>query len=594
MRIRTKVAANLSASGRTLAATDTLIWVIAMLFALGLRYDALYLVPPMAAVVAGALAIAVQWVLGTYFGLYSGRFHVGSFDEVERVVAIATASGFVAGLTNLLLPHERVSGRIPFGAIAIALVLMLASRLLIRAVGQLSLRPASTAEPALIVGAGAAGTHLVRDLQTTPLSPYRPVGFVDDDPAKARLTVSGVKVLGTTQDLPDLLRAQDVKRVIIAAPSASAQLFSRVRGAADETGATVKTLPSVDEILDGVNIGSLRDINMQDLLGRHHFDLDHTAIGQFLAHKTVLVTGAGGSIGSELCRVIHRFRPANLLKLDRDESALHGLELSLKGSGLLDTDDVILADLRDADTVMRIFQERKPDVVFHAAALKHLPMLEQYPSEAWQTNVLGTYNVLRAAEAVGVSAFVNISTDKAANPTSVLGWSKRVAERLTSSFAARTPGRFVSVRFGNVLGSRGSVLPTFIEQIQAGSNLTITHEDVTRYFMTIPEAAHLVLQATVVGRDGEALILDMGDPVRIKDMAQQLMALMGKSTGIEITGLRPGEKLHEELIGQGEADARPFHPLITHACVPGFVSPEQVVKGWAGTREEFAAVAERE
>ena len=281
------------------------------------------------------------------------------------------------------------------------------------------------------------------------------------------------------------------------------------------------------------------------------------------------MTGAGGSIGSELCRQIDRYDPDELIMLDRDESALHAVQLSLSGRALLDSDDVVLADIRDRDALMRIFEQRRPHVVFHAAALKHLPMLEQYPAEAVKTNVMGTVNVLDAADACGVASFVNVSTDKAANPSSVLGYSKRVAERLTSGHSRTCAGSYLSVRFGNVLGSRGSVLTTFARQIADGGPVTVTDPDVTRFFMTIEEACQLVVQAAAIGSAGEALVLDMGEPVSILGVARQLIERSGRPMDIEFTGLRAGEKLHEELFADGEPqDHRPRHALVSHVPVP--------------------------
>lgn len=307
---------------------------------------------------------------------------------------------------------------------------------------------------------------------------------------------------------------------------------------------------------------------MTDVLGRHQVDTDITAIADYLRDKRVLVTGAGGSIGSELCRQISTFAPAELIMLDRDESALHAVQLSIDGVASLDSPGVVLADIRDASAIAGIFRDRRPDVVFHAAALKHLTMLEQYPAEAVKTNVWGTLFVLEAATASGVSRFVNISTDKAANPCSVLGYTKRIAEGLTASVAATTEGSFLSVRFGNVLGSRGSVLTTFAAQITAGGPVTVTDPLVTRYFMTVQEAVQLVIQAAVIGSKGEALVLDMGEPVRIADVAKQLVEWSDRDIEIVYTGLHHGEKLHEELFGVGEPDVRPAHPLISHVTVP--------------------------
>jgi FlaA1/EpsC-like NDP-sugar epimerase len=309
-------------------------------------------------------------------------------------------------------------------------------------------------------------------------------------------------------------------------------------------------------------------LDIDALIGQQRGDDALEISADFLRGRSVLVTGAGGSIGSELCRQIMRFDPSEIIMLDRDETALQHVQVSIAGHGLLDTRDVVLADIRDADAVAAIMLDRRPDVVFHAAALKHLPMLEQYPEEAWKTNVLGTRNVLRAAAAAGVGTLVNVSTDKAANPASVLGLTKRIAERLTAGVAAETGFDYVSVRFGNVLGSRGSMLPLFVELIRSGRPLTVTHPDATRYFMSIPEACHLVIQAAAIAEPGEVLVLDMGEPVRILDVARRLLTLLDADTDIVFTGLRIGEKLHEDLIGSGETERRPVHPKISHACVP--------------------------
>ena len=358
--------------------------------------------------------------------------------------------------------------------------------------------------------------------------------------------------------------------LVIAVRNVDAADLRDVTRRATEAGLAVKVLPSFSEVFrPWVGLSDLRDPDIADLLGRHQVDTDVASIAEYLVGKRVLVTGAGGSIGSELCRQIHQFAPAELLMLDRDESGLHGLQLSIHGSAMLTSPDMILADIRDAEVVQRIFENRKPQVVFHAAALKHLPMLEQYPVEAWKTNVLGTLNVLQSARSVGVEKFVNISTDKAANPCSVLGKAKRVGERLVAAMAVDDESVFLSVRFGNVLGSKGSVLTTFAEQLAKGLPITVTDPDVTRFLMTIPEAVQLVIQAAAIGGPGEALVLDMGDPVRIVDLARELMVIAGHPAPIVYTGLRAGEKMHEELFADGEdRDHRPWHPAISHVTVP--------------------------
>jgi FlaA1/EpsC-like NDP-sugar epimerase len=323
-------------------------------------------------------------------------------------------------------------------------------------------------------------------------------------------------------------------------------------------------LPPVDHLLGGVGENDIRPVNEADLLGRHPADIDPDAVAGYITGKRVLVTGAGGSIGSELCRQLARFEPAKLFMLDRDESGLHGTQLSIEGRAMLDDDGLILADIRDAARVDEVFAWARPDVVFHAAALKHLPLLEMHPDEGWKTNVGGTLNVLRAAQRHGTKRLVNISTDKAANPTSVLGWTKRITERLTAHFAAEGPTECVSVRFGNVLGSNGSVLKAFEKQAALGLPITVTHPDITRYFMTIEEASRLVVYAGAIGDPGEVLILDMGEPVRIMDVAERFAAQHEPPLEIVITGMRPNEKLHEDLISVDELGVRRVHHSITH------------------------------
>ena len=341
-------------------------------------------------------------------------------------------------------------------------------------------------------------------------------------------------------------------------------------------GSTYESSLPPQELVDGiVSLADIREVTDADLLGRRAIETDVDSIASYLRGRRVLVTGAGGSIGSELCRQINAFSPSKLVMLDRDESALHAVQLSIDGHGLLDSRNLVVADIRDASRIDEVFSEHDPHVVFHAAALKHLPLLELYPVEGWKTNVEGTNHVLRAAAKSGVTHFVNVSTDKAADPTSVLGYTKRIAEQLTAWYANRTRGDWVSVRFGNVLGSRGSVLEGFRAQIAAGGPVTVTHRDVTRYFMTPKEACQLVIQAAAVGDRGEALVLDMGEPVRILEVAERLVASSSHPIEIVFTGLREGEKLHESLVSEVELDIRRAHPLISHVDVPA-LTPAQL------------------
>lgn len=554
-----------------LVISDAAAWAIAITGFTLLRYLDIPGGVPWAKTLTGiAIAIGAQLVMGTVFWLYDGRYRIGSLDE-----AVAVAKSYGATIIILLLASLFLGGgrllptSIPIAAGLGALILGAAPRLGWRSLQEALVRPDGAA-PALVLGVGSAGTQLVANMLAHPDSPYLPVGLLDDDPRKRHLHIQGIRVLGNRTDLDAAVERTGAKVLVIAIPSARSELFRDVSESAQGLGLKVKVLPSLTQILAGkVGIQDLRDIDVTDLLGRDPVDTDVEACARFLRGKRVLVTGAGGSIGSELCRQLVKFDPATLLMLDRDESALHALQLSMTGRALLDSDDVILADIRDAEALHRAFQHYRPQVVFHAAALKHLPMLEQYPEEAWKTNVLGTANVLEAAREVGVSAFVNISTDKAANPTSVLGYSKRIAERLTAAVAREIPGKCISVRFGNVLGSRGSVLPVFAAQIARGGPVTVTDPGVTRFFMMIPEACQLVIQATAIGHDGEALVLDMGQPVKILDVARQMIEMSGRhDVAIVFTGLREGEKMHEELMGESEGRRPTSHRLIEAVDVP--------------------------
>jgi FlaA1/EpsC-like NDP-sugar epimerase len=550
---------------------DVAAWVLSLALATLFRYDgALDRIDTRGLLIVTLLACALQLLVGFFVKLYQGGYRTASFDEAVMIAAV----GLVVGAALLILdlavhPSRLVPLSVPFGGTAAAVLGMVTTRAVIRGLLEGTARPREGART-IVFGAGDGGHQLIRSMMTDPASPYLPVGLLDDDPGKRHLRISGVRVCGTRHDVAEVARRLGAEVLVVAVPSGRASLYRDVAVEARHCGLEVKVLPELPELLapGHISIRDVRDIDVSDVLGRHQIDTDIQAIAGYLTGKRVLVTGAGGSIGSELCRQLSRFEPAELMMLDRDESALHGVQLSIEGRALLDTDAVILADIRDRDRIMAIFEERQPEVVFHAAALKHLPMLEQYPEEGYKTNVLGSTHVLEAAAKVGVERFVDISTDKAANPTSVLGRTKRLAERLTAQYAHSVQGNFLSVRFGNVLGSRGSVLTAFTKQIAAGGPVTVTHPDVTRYFMTIPEAVQLVIQAAAIGRGGEALVLDMGEPVRIVDVARQLIEMADADVEVVFTGMRPGEKLHEELLGGEEVDERPFHPLISHVAVP--------------------------
>jgi FlaA1/EpsC-like NDP-sugar epimerase len=517
------------------------------------------------------VAVVAQWIIGTVAHTYRGRFLLGSVDEVINLSLVMFTVGLLVLSADFVSDPVLVPRSVPLSAALVALVVAAAMRLTVRRVRERADRPDETsAQRVIILGASTTGQQLLRSMLSEPAGGYLPVALLDDDPQHRQLRVSRVPVLGTRHDIATVAQQTRASLLIIAVRNVDAADLRDVTQRATDAGLAVKVLPSFSEVFrPWVGLSDLRDPDIADLLGRRQIDTDVASIADYLVGKRVLVTGAGGSIGSELCRQIHQFAPAELMMLDRDESALHALQLSIHGSALLTSPDTILADIRDAKTVQKIFEERKPQVIFHAAALKHLPMLERHPEEAWKTNVLGTLNVLHAARSVRVEKFVNISTDKAANPCSVLGKAKRIGERLTAAMPFDDESIFLSVRFGNVLGSKGSVLTTFAEQLAKGLPVTVTDPDVTRFLMTIPEAVQLVIQAAAIGSPGEALVLDMGAPVRIADLARQLMAIAGRPTPIVYTGLRPGEKMHEELFADGEnRNHRPLHPAISHVTVP--------------------------
>ena len=537
----------------------------------------------------------VQALTGYIVGIYRRRWRYGSFDEVKGLILSALITTIVLWVIRFF---DTSVDAFPRSAIIAGGILGLfftaAGRYSWRLIREQLRRPSAQNSTKLIIyGAGEGGIQIVNTMLRNPNSQYLPVAFLDDNPKTHRLRISGVPVLGGRNEMAKVTQRTGASTLLIAIPSAESTVVNEIVGIARESKLNVKILPVVQS-LDERQIGAddIRDLTDEDLLGRRRVKINLDEISDYLVNRRVLVTGAGGSIGSELCRQLVRFNPSEIIMLDRDESALHEVQLSIYGRALLDTPQTVLADLRDERAINEVFDSRKPQVVFHAAALKHLPLLERYPHEAYQTNVLGTATVLNAAQRTGVEVFVNISTDKAANPISVLGFSKKIAERLTADISSRTnQGKYISVRFGNVLGSRGSVLMSFRDQIAKGGPVTVTHRGVTRYFMTISEAVQLVVQAGAIGQTGEVLVLDMGKPVNIHDVAEQLVKNSGKPIKIEVVGLRVGEKVHEELFAEGETDERPRHPLISHVAAKP-INQESLTKNPTDSRELMIKLAQ--
>lgn len=570
-----------------LAGLDVLAWTLALGLILGIRLDFAITDVESTSVLRYWITVCVLLVATGYASkFYRGRFLVGSFDEA---LGLAMHVGIVSALAIVLqsLLYADLPRSIPVLVPPVALLLCAAVRWLYRAFRDRTDEGGhGDVTNVIVYGAGEAGRQVANLVRTQADLNFRVVGYVDDNPGKRHLRIQGVPVLGSGESLAEVADNCDAQAVIFAVPNASGALIGSVQQLAQDAELDFFVLPRVNELIGGkVAATDIRRVEIGDVLGRHQVATDLSAIAGYLTGKRVLITGAGGSIGSELARQVHKFGPATLIMLDRDESGLHAVQLSVYGRGLLDNPDTVLVDIRDRESLRAVFAEHQPQIIFHAAALKHLPMLERFPDEGWKTNVLGTLNLLQLSAEFDVEHFVNISTDKAADASSILGMTKRTAEQLTAWQAEQTKRPYISVRFGNVLGSRGSMLHTFNAQIASGGPITVTHPDVTRYFMTIPEACELVVQAGAIGRAGEVMVLEMGEPVKILDVAKRMIRLSGaRSIDIVFTGLRQGEKLHEKLFGDEEQARATVHPMIRSVEVP-MLDPAQLVDPPTVTQE---------
>lgn len=550
------------------AAWDGLSWVLAVPLALLLRYDFSVSVRlTIVALLAGIAAALLHLASGSIFHIYQGRYVVGSFDEVLGVVITTFFVGGIGTMALLFIPESTFPRSTFIIATGIAAASMLGARFVLRGARQQKALQRE-GKRTLIYGAGDAGSQIVQLMLNDRNNAYQPIGFIDDDPKKHHLRRTGIRVLGDQSKIEELCHQHSIDTVLIAIAGITAAQLLALDQRLQPIGIQVTIIPTASEIVGGaVRLGDISDVTEEDLMGRRPIETDEQEITKFIRGKRVLITGAGGSIGSELARQVNRYLPAELFLLDRDESALHSVQLTLDGSGDLMSPNLILVDIRDSEAVSRAIAKAAPEIVFHSAALKHLTLLERYPDEALKTNVYGTKNVVDAVSAQGCDTFINISTDKAADPVSILGKSKLLTEQITAHASTVNLGKFVSVRFGNVLGSRGSVIETFRFQIQRGGPVTITDENVTRYFMTVKEAVHLVLQAAVLGESGTTLVLDMGTPVRIMDLAHHMISRSGRDLQIQFTGLRAGEKMEERLQGLHEVVESTSHKLISSTRV---------------------------
>jgi FlaA1/EpsC-like NDP-sugar epimerase len=547
-----------------LSVQDALLLSAAMSLALLFRYDGEVQSDAWRGLLA-FLPIAITTFVGVNAaaGVYGQLWRYASVVEARRVLAAGCISTALIVTVDLVHRFVPLTVAIVTGLVATMFVGLVRFQTRLVSFRRRALEPEiGTGLNVVIVGAGRSAAELIRQMKAHEHSGLLPVGVVDDDLHTWGRSLHGVRVEGGIDDMPDVLARLDAHQIVLADPGAAPATVSRIAAMADQAGVALRVLPTGDELVrSGLRLQDVRDLRIDDLLGRPPVATDPDRIATMLRGRRVLVTGAGGSIGAEISRQAALSAPELLVLLDHDETHLHDVMATLPHAA-----EPALVDIRDALRLRRVFLKYRPDVVFHAAAHKHVPMLETAPSEAVMTNIVGTDNVIEAANAVDVSHFVLISTDKAVRPSSVMGASKSVAEQLVLAKAQASGRTWCGVRFGNVLGSRGSVIPTFARQIQAGGPVTVTDARMTRYFMTIPEAVQLVLQAAAMSRGGELFMLEMGQPIRILDLAQRMIRLSGRRPGtdveIRISGMRPGEKLHEELHKPEEAELPTDHPSI--------------------------------
>jgi len=513
------------------------------------------------------LASILCLILMILFGMYRSMWQYAGVRELMAMCKAVAISWGGAYLVTLLYMDLRVPFSVAVRMLETELLLMGGVRILWRLFSMRRTTIAENRTNTLIFGAGDCGMLVARELMSSTMNERYLIGFVDDNPQKQRLTAYKKPVLGDRHAITKIVAEHQVKEIIIAIPSAPKTVISEIINLCISTGVKVRMIPGINDMLSGkISFNTIRDVDVEDLLGRDPVKTDLVGIAEYVQEKVVLVTGAGGSIGSELCRQIAPFNPSKLLLLGHGENSIYNIEMELRNTHPHLQIEAIIADIQDRARIDAIFSVHRPQVVFHAAAHKHVPLMEKNPSEAVKNNVFGTQNVADCADMYGVERFVLISSDKAVNPTSVMGATKRIAEMYVQSLNTRSNTKFASVRFGNVLGSRGSVIPLFKKQIAKGGPITVTHPDMVRYFMTIPEAVQLVIQAGAISKGGEIFILDMGEPVRILKLAEDLIRLSGyepyEDIDIEFTGIRNGEKLFEELLTAEEGATKTQHERI--------------------------------
>jgi FlaA1/EpsC-like NDP-sugar epimerase len=510
--------------------------------------------------------LAAHHMFASIYHLYKKAWEYASIGELIIIFKAVTLSiATLAVVQTLVFGHVYV--RVLMLTWMLHILLIGGSRFSWRLYRDTYIRSSKLRKRTLIIGAGAAGTMVVRQLKQNIEADLIPIAFIDDDRKKQQLHILGLPVFGGVESIEQAVKDLRIENIVIAIPSLTKSGINKIFTECSKTKAKTQIMPMIEDIMLGkVSVNNFRDVQVEDLLGREPVDLDIESIAEKLTDKTVLVTGAGGSIGSEICRQVCGFKPKTLVLVGHGENSIYTIDMELRKKYQHELEIVpIIGDVQDRKKMFDIMEQYKPDVVYHAAAHKHVPLMECNPVEAVKNNVIGTKNVAEAADTYGVKNFVLVSTDKAVNPTNVMGSTKRIAEMVIQNLSKTSETKFVAVRFGNVLGSRGSVIPLFKQQIQAGGPVTVTHPEMTRYFMTIPEASRLVVQAGALARGGEIFVLDMGEPVKIVDLAMNLIKLSGYSVdeiGVQFSGIRPGEKMFEELLGENEVHKKAVFPKI--------------------------------
>lgn len=550
----------------TLAILDSIIMLTAIYISYWTLNPTIHIFEvPMLPVTAITLFLC-HHLFASVYHLYNKAWQYASVGELIAIVKAVTFSIAVTSAMQMIVFHNTYV-RALLITWMLHVLLIGGSRFSWRMFRDNIMNKQKNIKKTLIIGAGSGGTMVARQLLNNHEIDLKPVAFIDDDPKKYKLDILGIPVVGDSTRIAQTVEKYQIDNIVIAIPSLKQKELNRIFEECAKTKAKTQIIPKLEDLMTGkISVNQFREVQVEDLLGRDPVELDIGSISEYVSGKTVLVTGAGGSIGSEICRQICKFKPRKIVLVGHGENSIYQIDMELKKLYQEQIEIVpVIGDIQDRDRMFEVMEQHRPFVVYHAAAHKHVPLMEYNPREAVKNNVFGTKNVAEAADTFGVSKFVLISSDKAVNPPNVMGATKRFAEMIIQNLAKHSNTKFVAVRFGNVLGSRGSVIPLFKKQIQAGGPVTVTHQDMTRYFMTIPEASRLVIQAGSLARGGEVFVLDMGEPVKIVDLAKNVIKLSGytiEEIGIHFTGLRPGEKMYEELLNENEVHPESIFPKI--------------------------------